>query len=362
MKRVAILDPTSRTLPYCYYYLKSLSRYMSIDFFCSGTKYNSEYIELIRALPNVKLRVFGSEKSNIVIRTVNYFHMLFICKLQTSEYQAINFQWSVMPALDQYMFLLFRKKLVFTLHNDVPHNFKKTTYEPFRKICKIASKIIFVSESTKKKFVESYGIEFNSKLNVFQHGAMPFLPSVPANKEKLDVTSELVFCGTVKDYKGVDLLYNHADVFKKHGFNIKVFGKFDLEMLETKADLLSKEIFVKDEFLDSFELQEMFKKTDICLILPYKRATQSGVMYNAIFYCVPFICSDTGEMSEVLKSFGLEGLVFQRDSQDSLEKSLLYLRTNQPFIQARLEKVRNKFDWQYPKVYVAQAYICGEYL
>jgi len=361
MKKVAILDPTSRTLPYCYYYLKALSQYMSIDFFCSATKYNAEYIDLMKELPNVTVRVFGGENSNIIVRVVNYLYMLLICKSKINIYHSINFQWSVMPQIDQFIFLLFRGKLVFTLHNDVPHNYTKATFKPFVKICKIASGIIFVSESTKKIFVKNYGDEFNSKLNVLAHGAMPFLPSFPSYKKEINVTSELVFWGSVKDYKGVDLLYTQADVFKKHGFNIKVFGKFDSESLSTKAALLSKGIYVRDEFLDSFELQAMFKQSDICLILPYKRATQSGVMYNAIFYCVPFICSNTGEMADVLKSFGLEGLVFERDSQESLEKSLLFLRINQPYIQGRLEKIRNKFNWQYAKESVISAYVYGDY-
>jgi hypothetical protein len=53
--KIAIIDPSSYTLPYDYYYLKEISKYYKIDFYYSKTQYNYETINQINDTDNIKL-------------------------------------------------------------------------------------------------------------------------------------------------------------------------------------------------------------------------------------------------------------------------------------------------------------------
>ncbi|HFN5758622.1 TPA: hypothetical protein ACHFML_004596, partial [Escherichia coli] len=87
-KKIAIIDPASYALPYDYFYIKSLCTYYDIDFYCSHTKYNPEYIEKIKSLDGVNVYLFNVSNTNKFVGTINYLRLLFFVFI--NKYLAVN--------------------------------------------------------------------------------------------------------------------------------------------------------------------------------------------------------------------------------------------------------------------------------
>src|SRR5690606_34079339 len=122
---------------------------------------------------------------------------------------------------------------------------------------------------------------------------------------KINVHPTLLFFGMIKPYKGLDILLNALPLIQKEIPDIRlvIAGSVykDRELYERMiADLRLADVvetrfrYVKDE-----EVQELFRKSDIC-VLPYKTATQSGVIATSYSYDTPVIASDVGGLGEYI--------------------------------------------------------------
>ncbi len=94
--KIAIIDASSRGLPYDYYFIKELTKYYDVDFFYSNTQFNYEYIELLKNIKNVSLyeyKISGYKKTTSI---KNYFKLLFNILKKQNQYQKIHFFWSIL--------------------------------------------------------------------------------------------------------------------------------------------------------------------------------------------------------------------------------------------------------------------------
>ena len=139
---IAIIDPSSYSLPYDYFYLIEVSKYYKIDFYYSRTKYNYEYIDKLRNNDNINLKEYNISSSvvNKGIGLLSYIKMLSEILLKKNRHNKIHFMWNLYLPVEQIFFKLYGDKFVFTFHNDVPHSFQGEIFEPYQKINKLAQK------------------------------------------------------------------------------------------------------------------------------------------------------------------------------------------------------------------------------
>ena len=155
MSRIAVVDPTSRSLPYDFYFLKEISKTERIDFYCSKTNFNSQYIEQIGALENVEVITLNISNNSKILWILHYFKMLL--SISRNDYKYIHFQWYVLFAMEFWFFIRNRYRLIITFHNAKPHSWNGTFYFPNFILAKIIFKAIFISGSVKREFIETYG-------------------------------------------------------------------------------------------------------------------------------------------------------------------------------------------------------------
>lgn len=342
MKKIAIIDPASYTLPYDYYYIIELSNYYTIDFYYSSTQFNYSYIESLKPYPNIHLMEYPITGKNKLIGLINYCRMLAHINRVQNSYSSIHFFWSIFFPLEWYYFRLFRDKLLFTFHNDVPHNKHINTYRPYQIIHNLTKTSIFVSQFTKERFEKNYSITQPTLL--IQHGVLP----ISSNDTTLQTISEvstknipLVFWGLVRDYKGVDLFLN--DGIKEE---ITIIGRWDKSLYPLKKQLSERNnLTIHDKFLENDEILELMGSANIVL-LPYKNATQSGIAYTLIEYCKVFVCSKIGETYEFLKQNGLEELSFDSTSIADFHRAIAFARENYNPIQKQLNAIRQSYKWE----------------
>lgn len=340
MDRIAIIDPSSYSIPYDYFYINELSKYYKIDFYYSNTKYNYDYIEKLKKNNNINFLEYDISPAvnSRILGLVNYLKMMKDIFVNKDEYLKIHFMWSIFSFIEIPFFLLIKHKLIFTFHNDVPHSYNKKIYLPYKIINKIAKKIVFVSNFTKNKFIKNYGL--CKKYFLIQHGIMP-IDSIDKGKiNTSNISNELIFWGRVEEYKGIDIFNSLSDKYE-----ISIYGKWNNNLKDLKDSLCKKEnIHIVDDYLDLNELSNLLSKKAV-FIMPYKNATQSGVLYTFLAYQKVFVSSDVGENKDFLERNGLEKLIFNRKNEKSIEDAIHYAIEFYEEIVKKMQEIKETYEW-----------------
>ena len=103
---------------------------------------------------------------------------------------------------------------------------------------------------------------------------------------------DVVFFGLVRDYKGVKYL---LDGFKKANFDpfisrLFIFGE-QWDKIEDKDHWLN--VYINDQYKGDTQIEQIFTNADV-VVLPYLRASSSGVAHIAIHYGLPIIATPVG--------------------------------------------------------------------
>ena len=357
-KTLAIIDIGSFSLPYDFYYINELSKQgYQVDFYCSNTKFNNEFFDQIKLNDNITLKLYDISTSvnNKFSSMLEYLRFLKDLLINYKNYQYIHFMWLGVMVIDIFLFLLVKRKLIFTFHNHIPHN-KIKPYLPYKIVYKLAFKVLFVSNFTENEFLKKYKIAIDNKYYTFNHGLLPFNITNEEEKSIKNVFEKtIVFWGNVKDYKGVDTLLSMVNDIRFNNWNIEVYGKWDKSLDNLKQKMKKTNISVYDKFLSTDELDILFKR-DCIFILPYKDATQSGVLYTLLNYSKVFISTDMGDNGDFLRKYHLDKLLFNRENIDSIYSSIRFCKQNYSNIVNLLRDIRSKYEWSYTLKYIDRLY------
>lgn len=337
MQRIAIIDPSSRSLPYDFYYIQEVSKSYLVDFYCSNTVFNEGYIDKIKKLNNVNL--IKADISNVSKSKGVFNYLLLLIKITFKKYSHIHFQWYIFLVIEFLFFFILRNKLVITFHNVKPHSYYKEFYFPNFILKTLASKIIFISNYVQNEFIEIYGKP--KKHYLVNHGVFPLNTS---NEKVINKKRELIFWGNIKPYKGVDVF---KSLIKSSSFNscsFKIYGKWDSSLLDLKNEL-SDNCFIVDEYLSEQELLKLLH-TDSVFIIPYENASQSGILYSLLGANRVFISTDKGDNGFFLKKYGLEKLLFNKENISSILNAMNYALDNYNIISSKLKGIKNDFLWE----------------
>lgn len=135
----------------------------------------------------------------------------------------------------------------------------------------------------------------------------------------------LLFFGLVREYKGLDVLIEALNGINMAEKRIRLFivGEFyidrDAIMEAAKHDNLTQ-ITVVDEFVSDEDAARYLSMSDV-MVLPYKTASQSGILSNALNFNMPVICSDHPGLAEQVKH-GVTGLLVEPGNAVSLEEAI----------------------------------------
>lgn len=192
-----------------------------------------------------------------------------------------------------FLFKLFNKKVVFVVHDGVLHkgekNFITQGLNNYR--LKKADKTIFLSEHTKKNVEKKLNIKTNSI--IVSH---PIISNKHIKIKNRDTTTNnFLFLGRIDKYKGVELLIESALGVINNIDKLVIAGKSNYSFKPPKND----KIEIRNKYLTDKEIATLLNWADI-LVLPYKEATQSGVIALGVYSELPMICTNVGGLPEQL--------------------------------------------------------------
>ena len=358
-RRVAIVDGGSFVLPYDHALAQGLTRQgMAVTFFGSRTRYNGEFLEDLCSSPGVQV-IDGAVSGSVAPRwrgVLAYAGLLLTLWRQRAAFSAINLQFSVLWPLELPLLMLLRNRLVYTVHNAVPHGFGGLRHRPTAWIAALARRLVFLSESAREEFMRRYGARHRAKAVLLRHGLLPPAPGVAAVPYRpRGAPQALAFWGTVKAYKGVELFAElaRAPVWQAQGIALEVHGRWDVALQPLRDELIGLGVTVEDRYLDSAALQALMAR-DVVFLLPYRAASQSGALYTLLHQGCRFLCSDVGDLGDFMRRFGLQGLLLRERNAQSVIDALPQAQTEATL--RALQAAQPQLQWDAVLADAPQAY------
>lgn len=360
-RRIAIVDPGSFVLPYDFHLVKALAANgRPVDFYGSTTRYNGDFLEAMRALPGVQVvaRAISSSVASRLGGALAYALQLATVLLRAGRYGTVNLQFSGFWPLEWLVFALLRGKFVFTVHNAVPHGFAGARHAPTHRLADLARELVFVSEATRDDFLQRYGERYAAKATVLPHGLLPVTPQAEAVPyATLPQPKALVFWGRVQAYKGVELFRDLArsDEIRRRGLALAVYGSWSPDLHPLQAELRGASVGLHDGYLDDAQLLSLLAQ-DAVFLLPYQRASQSGVLYALLNHGRVFFCTDTGDLGAFMRRHGLEGLLLRDRTPEAVLACLDHLAAHGGEVRQKLAAAQASLRWERLLAESGQAY------
>lgn len=162
----------------------------------------------------------------------------------------------------------------------------------------------------------------------------------------------LLFFGFVRPYKGLDVLIRTMPAIRKRlDAALLVVGEFweDRGPYDAMIDQLQlgDSVIVVDEYVPDNEVARYFASADV-VILPYREATQSGVIQIAYGFRKPVITTDVGGLPEVVER-GKTGYVVPPDDSEAVVDAVIRFDSDRLTIDfaANIEETLDRFSWSH---------------
>ncbi len=158
----------------------------------------------------------------------------------------------------------------------------------------------------------------------------------------------LLFFGLVREYKGLDLLFEALsdERLKSLPINLVVAGEFydNYSKYEEMVKKLGLEniVIMENKFIENNDVAKYFCACDL-VVLPYKTATQSGVTQIAYHFSKPMLVTNVGGLPEIV-SDGKSGYVCEPNAK-SIADCLIDFCQNKRDFSETLEIEKQRFGW-----------------
>ena len=238
-------------------------------------------------------------------------------------------------------------------HNIIPHERKPGD--------KILTKFFF---NTVDYFIVLSKKVQNDLLNLKPNAKNKFLPhpiysvfgesiDKESAKKHLGLNEEkvILFFGFIRDYKGLDILFE-AIAYLRDKINLKLIVAGEFYSNEEKYKKLIKELQIQErlllftDFIPTHEVKYYFSASD-AVILPYRSATQSGIVQIAMNFKKPVIAANVGGLSEVVKD-NKTGFIVEKENSRALGDAILefYSKGREREFVGNIEDELDKYSWE----------------
>lgn len=308
-------------------------------------------------------RVYG--KNNKLIRFARFFWGLIqsLVRAKSERSKIVHFHFFGLGALEFLMCAvakLFGFRVCATVH-DV-ESFAASDRDMFRtRVFALVDQFIVHNQISHRELSQAMKLaKKNVDIAVIPHGnylSVVKRLDIDASREALNIDSDefvFLFFGQIKAVKGLDLL-------------LQAFAK--LALGQSKVSLIVAGKVWKDDFaryqkiIDELNIADrvrlniryipdeevdLFYSAADCVVLPYRKIYQSGVLLMAMSYGLPVLASDLEGMTEVIKDGG-NGFLFKSEDVNDLASKIEYVFENRDIREnvsiAALNTMKTFYDW-----------------
>ena len=253
-------------------------------------------------------------------------------------------------------------KVLFICHNVIPHDVGRIHLLLVKALLRKGDFAIVHSEQ-ERRLVQAAAPRV--KVNKHVHPIYDFFAAGSASSDhelslqdsrtNLRISKDklvLLFFGFVRPYKGLDLLIQAMpairDCLDAYLLIVGEFwegrSRFD-EMIAERG--LAENVRIVDRYVPDNEVGLYFSAADV-VVLPYREATQSGVVQIAYAFRKPVITTDVGGLPEVVED-GRTGYVVPKDSPEAIADSAFRFARDRATVDfaANIEAILDRFSWSH---------------
>ncbi|MCB0509674.1 MAG: glycosyltransferase, partial [Bacteroidetes bacterium] len=161
----------------------------------------------------------------------------------------------------------------------------------------------------------------------------------------------LLFCGLVRPYKGLDVLLDAVALLERP-FHLLVAGEFwQGGYAEYQAQIsnfgLTKSVTLVDAYLPNELLAAYIKRANV-VVLPYRSATQSGMIQTAFGLGTPVITTHVGGLAEAVED-GRTGLVVPPENPQALAEAInnYFDHHLDEMFREKIKEDNDRFSWSH---------------
>lgn len=232
--------------------------------------------------------------------------------------------------------------LVLTVHDAIPHSEGGSGTSPREdgwrgRMRASASMVTMHGQSCIADF-RSASPDFNGQILSSMHGVLMVPPAQSAVSEP--EAARILFFGRMWAYKGLDVFVDAIDLLHRRGVAHEaiVAGRGpEMTRLGAKMEAMPT-IRVIDAYISPPETGRLFQSAAV-VALPYKDASQSGVLASAYGNCRPVVASATGGIPDVVTD-EVNGLLVPPGDAAALADALERVLTSKPLAAALTEGAR----------------------
>jgi glycosyltransferase involved in cell wall biosynthesis len=220
----------------------------------------------------------------------------------------VHYQWLTLPGLDSFL-LPSRRPRVMTAHYILPPRPSRRQLASVRRAFGAMDAIVAHSEHGARRLREAVGLD-PARIRVIHHGAFDYLTRLPEERplapELAGAESPVIlFFGLLRPYKGIDTL---LEAFRQvKGAELWVVGnpRMDVAPLRALAAEAPGRVRFLTRFVEDAEIPALMRAADV-VVLPYRDAEHSGVLYAALAFGKPLVLSAVGGFPEVAEQGAAE--------------------------------------------------------
>jgi glycosyltransferase involved in cell wall biosynthesis len=204
-----------------------------------------------------------------------------------------------------------RAPLVLTAHDVLPREGGARRRAAQRRLYDRFDALVVHSEHSRARLTQELGVD-DDRVHVIPHGVFAHLadrpelsehgvaplPDAPAPVVRPPFQADkpvVLFFGLLRPYKGLDVLLDAWRGIDDAELWIVGMPRMDVSSLQAAA--ASNVRFVSC-FVSDAELPVYFRRADL-VVLPYREAEQSGVLFTALAFGKPLLVSDVGGFGEL---------------------------------------------------------------
>lgn len=248
--------------------------------------------------------------------------------------------------------LVSKAKIIANCNNVLPHEkffFSKRLALMF---FKYVDHFIVMSRSVKKDLYEIHPSAncIELKHPVYDIFGKKISKNIARSKLSLKSKKIILFFGMIRQYKGLDILIKSANDLKKklNDFKIVVAG----ECYENKKLYynLAKDLNVDNnikfdfKFIPNHDVGKYFCAADL-VVLPYKSATQSGIIPIAYHFNKPVVSTNVGGLPECV-DVGKTGFICEPDVK-SISKAVVRFFDSKTNFKDHINDYKKQYSWKF---------------
>ncbi|MGM0478310.1 MAG: glycosyltransferase [Bacteroidota bacterium] len=216
--------------------------------------------------------------------------------------------------------------VVSIVHNATPHEKGRLDKQLSSYFFKRNSKCIALSKAVNADIKKNYPkIDTKVLLHpVYEHfGARVDKIEAYAQLQLPTDKKNILFFGLIREYKGLDLLLEALSLLPKdYHLTVagEVYGSFaHYQQLMDRLNINDR-VHLHLKYIPDEQVKLFFSMADV-VALPYKSATQSGIVAIAKHFDQPVVATDVGGLSEFIQHED-EGVIVRNNSAESLAEGI----------------------------------------